>query len=342
MKKKLVNRFLGLIMTGTLILTSAVSPMAAEITVFTEEGTQSEENSYSDFSVTDDEDDSFVTIEEEPEESEEEIAIESDDGTNEKSETDDIFSDSESEEVTEFADAETRTPEKALTALYDAFNNYKIGTALAFPYGTGEGQYTNAKAFIQAEIEKIVPKSEYDVQFNYTGTLSGASGKETTMDTASLDIAPVHAAADTKPGFTGVTFSIGDKVSSKINLLYLAVKPLEVTAQEAVAFEAEQINFTFAAISTESIRVLPEGESGNVTTSTFTFFKIWAASKSFSSSALTGGASSTAISFFCFGAPSGLRKNPPGRTPETSRVSKTPADAPGFWTVSSVSVNFKI
>ncbi len=63
MKKKLVNRFLGLIMTGTLILTSAVSPMAAEITVFTEEGTQSEENSYSDFSVTDDEDDSFVTIE---------------------------------------------------------------------------------------------------------------------------------------------------------------------------------------------------------------------------------------------------------------------------------------
>ena len=99
------------------------------------------------------------------------------------------------------------------------------------------------KAFIQAEIEKIVPKSEYDVQFNYTGTLSGASGKETTMDTASLDIAPVHAAADTKPGFTGVTFSIGDKVSSKINLLYLAVKPLEVTAQEAVAFEAEQISF---------------------------------------------------------------------------------------------------
>ena len=243
MKKKLVNRFLGLIMTGTLILTSAVSPMAAEITVFTEEGTQSEENSYSDFSVTDDEDDSSVTIEEEPEESEEEIAIESDDGTNEKSETDDIFSDSESEEVTEFADAETRTPEKALTALYDAFKNYKIGTALAFPYGTGEGQYTNAKAFIQAEIEKIVPKSEYDVQFNYTGTLSGASGKETTMDTASLDIAPVHAAADTKPGFTGVTFSIGDKVSSKINLLYLAVKPLEVTAQEAVTFEAEQISF---------------------------------------------------------------------------------------------------
>ena len=99
-------------------------------------------------------------------------------------------------------------------------------------------------------------------------------------------------------------------------------------------------NFTFAAISTESIRVLPEGESGNVTTSTFTFFKIWAASKSFSSSALTGGASSTAISFFCFGAPSGLRKNPPGRTPETSRVSKTPADAPGFWTVSIFSVNF--
>ena len=105
------------------------SPFLLYFFIFTEEGTQSEENSYSDFSVTDDEDDSFVTIEEEPEESEEEIAIESDDGTNEKSETDDIFSDSESEEVTEFADAETRTPEKALTALYDAFNNYKIGTA---------------------------------------------------------------------------------------------------------------------------------------------------------------------------------------------------------------------
>lgn len=74
--------------------------MAAEITVFTEEGTQSEENSYSDFSVTDDEDDSSVTIEEEPEESEEDIVIGLDDGTNEESETDDIFSDSESEEIT--------------------------------------------------------------------------------------------------------------------------------------------------------------------------------------------------------------------------------------------------
>ena len=67
MKKKLVKRFLGLIMTGTQILKSAVSPMAEEITVFTEEGTQSEENSYSDLSVTDDEDDSSVTIEEESE-----------------------------------------------------------------------------------------------------------------------------------------------------------------------------------------------------------------------------------------------------------------------------------
>ena len=78
--------------------------MAAEITVFTEEGTQSEENSYSDFSVTDDEDDSSVTIEEE---SEEDIVIGLDDGINEECETDDIFSDSESEEITEFADAET-------------------------------------------------------------------------------------------------------------------------------------------------------------------------------------------------------------------------------------------
>ena len=176
MKKKLVNRFLGLIMTGTLILTSAVSPMAAEITVFTEEGTLREEKSDNEFSETDDEDYTTLTIEKEPEESEEDIVIGLDDGTNEESETDDIFSDSESEEITEFADAETRTPEEALTALYDAFKNYKIGTALAFPYGTGEGQYTNAKAFIQAEIEKIVPKSEYDVQFNYTGTVSGAAG----------------------------------------------------------------------------------------------------------------------------------------------------------------------
>lgn len=62
------------------------------------------------------------------------------------------------------------------------------------------------------------------------------------MDTASL-VSHRCMQQQYQTGFTGVTFSIGDKVSSKINLLYLAVKPLEVTAQEAVTFEAEQISF---------------------------------------------------------------------------------------------------
>ena len=136
-----------------------------------------------------------------------------------------------------------RTEEECLTALYDAFKNYKVNTPLEFPYGTGEGEYTNAKDFIQAEIEKIVPKSEYEVEFHYTGTLAGTSGSETTMDATTLDIAPIHAPVNTKPGFLNVTFSIGDKTSGKITPLYLSVKPLPVTAMEAVEYEAALLNF---------------------------------------------------------------------------------------------------
>ena len=46
----------------------------------------------------------------------------------------------------------------------------------------------------------------------------------------------------------------------------------------------------------ESALVLPDGESGNVTTSTCDCLSIWAASSSFWSLSSTGGASSTAIS----------------------------------------------
>ena len=54
---------------------------------------------------------------------------------------------------------------------------------------------------------------------------------------------------------------------------------------------------TFSAISIESALVLPDGESGNVRTSTPLSFIKKAASIIFSSSTPRGGASSTAISF---------------------------------------------
>ena len=47
---------------------------------------------------------------------------------------------------------------------------------------------------------------------------------------------------------------------------------------------------TLLAMRTESTLVRPDGESGNVRTSTPAFFKRWADSKSFSSSASKGGA----------------------------------------------------
>ena len=55
---------------------------------------------------------------------------------------------------------------------------------------------------------------------------------------------------------------------------------------------------TFSAIRIESTRVLPEGESGKVSTSTSLFLNACAASISFLSSLPSGGASSTAMSFF--------------------------------------------
>ena len=55
---------------------------------------------------------------------------------------------------------------------------------------------------------------------------------------------------------------------------------------------------TFSPISTESARVLPEGESGKVIAFTWMPVSWFAASISFWSSAINGGASSTVISLF--------------------------------------------
>ena len=67
---------------------------------------------------------------------------------------------------------------------------------------------------------------------------------------------------------------------------------------------------TLSAISTESILVRPDGESGNVSTSTPAPISECADSNSFSSFASNGGASSTAISFFFLSSPFSLYKNP--------------------------------
>ncbi len=143
--------------------------------------------------------------------------------------------------VTVEAAVAKRTEEECLAALVAELGKYPVKTPLAFPYGTGEGQYTNALVFIQDQIKKIVP--EYEVEFHYGNTVPGTSGSEKTMDQQNFDITPIHAAENTKPGFFGVTFSIGDKVSAKIAQLYLSVEPLSVTAQEAVDYEAGLVNF---------------------------------------------------------------------------------------------------
>ena len=82
-----------------------------------------------------------------------------------------------------------------------------------------------------------------------------------------------------------------------------------LSRQQMCGITSKPVTFlTFCAISTESILVLPEGESGNVSTSTPRPLSICAASSSFLSSAPKGGASSTAISFLSLIVPSAFLK----------------------------------
>ena len=82
-----------------------------------------------------------------------------------------------------------------------------------------------------------------------------------------------------------------------------------LSRQQMCGITSKPVTFlTFCAISTESILVLPDGESGNVSTSTPRPLSICAASSSFLSSAPKGGASSTAISFLSLIVPSAFLK----------------------------------
>lgn len=137
-----------------------------------------------------------------------------------------------------------------LAVLYEAFNGkYTASKPLEFPYGTGEGQFTNALEFIKSKAAELLPHrtaDEITIEANTT-TLPGTVGSGTAIEAKTMDamgnIAPVYSEAATKPALMSVYFGIGGQKSGKINTIYLSVAPLAADAQKMAELEASAITW---------------------------------------------------------------------------------------------------
>lgn len=150
--------------------------------------------------------------------------------------------------VQEQSEAEKAATDLAL--LYEAFyGTYTAAKPLEFPYGTGEGQFTNALAFIKSKAAELLPHrtaDEITVEANMT-TLPGTVGAGTAIEAKTMDamgnITPVYSEAATKPALMSVYFGIGAQKSDKINTIYLSVAPLAADAQKRTELEASAITW---------------------------------------------------------------------------------------------------
>lgn len=149
------------------------------------------------------------------------------------------------EEEPETLISEEEKIKSVLTKLYNEFSVHGFANPIPFPYGEGEGQYTNAIVYMEDRLKELAP--EYDVKFKYSSMLPGTVGstdvlKQTTMDSLG-NITPVYNESPSKPVFMGVQFEIQGIETEKKILLYFAVDPIPVSDQEMVDKEASAIIF---------------------------------------------------------------------------------------------------
>lgn len=151
-------------------------------------------------------------------------------------------------EVREKSEAEKAAADLAL--LYAEFDGkYTSASPLDFPYGTGEGQYTNALEFVKQKALELLPHrgaDEITVEANTT-TLPGTAGAGTALEAKTMDaqgnIAPVYSEGPTKPALMSLQFGIGGQKSEKVRTLYLRVEPLEASADKQAELEASAITW---------------------------------------------------------------------------------------------------
>ena len=178
------------------------------------------------------------------------------------------------------------TDTEAVTAVYNFFNGHGSQNPIEFPYGTGEGQYTNLKSYMDAKIAELAPGNNvtYTIAGKLAGTTSytdyangGAKVELKAMDDE-YNITPVYADGISKPVLTGVVFTCGSEKKEKINTIYFSVDARERTENEILDFEASQLVFNYikgknASIDyvTQAIGVLSGSTVGKLPTSTLIY-----------------------------------------------------------------------
>ena len=144
------------------------------------------------------------------------------------------------------------TDQDAVDAVYNFFTNHGSGNPIAFPYGTEEGQYTNAKTYMEAKIAELAPgkavkmtiSSMLPGKTSYKDYLNGGATVEYNAMDAGYNITPVYADGVSKPAVTGVTFTCGDVTSKKVTV-YFAVDAIPRSEEEILDFEVSQLVFDY-------------------------------------------------------------------------------------------------
>ncbi len=175
--------------------------------------------------------------------------------------------------------ADEKTPAELL---YDYFNAHKAtGTALEIPFGTGEGEFTNAQAFVKAECVKVLKAADPDMEISENdievsgkwGAMPGTVGSgtplmETVMDSYG-NLTQTHENPALNPSVQKLDIAFKGQAVDQIGNVYFHVAPLSVSEQEKVDMEASVISWDYikAANKSADYVVNPLGQTSGSTTS---------------------------------------------------------------------------
>ena len=195
-----------------------------------------------------------IIVQEENDETEEEVTEEQLIGEPESDEAEmPLAAEQSAEKQIAVQDEDTADMQACVNAVFDAVLKGHTGQpqAIEFPYGTGKDQYTNARTYFDAKMAEVVAdkyQGKYTVKWGYSSIVaSPTEAGESCINKETLDLQQVHLGKNSYVAFYGSHVYIekedGTVVKSKAASVNIGIAPITVTPQQAADYEAEHMTF---------------------------------------------------------------------------------------------------
>ena len=195
-----------------------------------------------------------IIVQEENDETEEEVTEEQLIGEPESDEAEmPLAAEQYAEKQIAVQDEDTADMKACVDAVFDAVLKGHTGqtNAIEFPYGTGKDQYTNARTYFDAKMAEVVAdkyQGKYTVKWGYSSIVaSPTEAGESCINKETLDLQQVHLGKNSYVAFYGSHAYIekedGTVVKSKAVSVNIGIAPITVTPQQAANYEAEHMTF---------------------------------------------------------------------------------------------------